>query len=188
MASTPLAAQLEYLETPDLRLVYTAPALSYLTPHAARCFENSLEFHRELWGYTPSEKVTVLLSDFSDSGNAGAGSVPRNNLALQVAPLNFTHETISGNERLNWMMNHELVHIAAQDQAAGSDLTFRRLFQGKVMPVADHPETILYFYLTTPRVAAPRWYQEGIATFIETWMAGGLGRAATNQSTVLTCR
>jgi hypothetical protein len=26
-------------------------------------------------------------------------------------------------------------------------------------------------------VAAPRWYHEGIAVFIDTWMAGGLGRA-----------
>ena len=25
--------------------------------------------------------------------------------------------------------------------------------------------------------AAPRWYQEGIAVFVETWMAGGIGRA-----------
>ena len=32
-------------------------------------------------------------------------------------------------------------------------------------------------YLTAPRVAAPRWYHEGIAVFIDTWMAGGIGRA-----------
>ena len=54
---------------------------------------------------------------------------------------------------------------------------FRRLFGGKVMPVAEQPESILYFYLTTPRVAAPRWFHEGIAVFLDTWMAGGLGRA-----------
>jgi len=46
-----------------------------------------------------------------------------------------------------------------------------------VMPIADHPESIFYFYLTTPRAAAPGWYQEGIAVFLETWMAGGVGRA-----------
>jgi hypothetical protein len=175
--TAPLSAQLEFLETADLRFVYPSPALSYVAPHAARCFENSMQFHRQLWNYTPSEKVTVSLFDFSDSGNAGAGAIPRNNMGLQIAPLNFAYETISGNERLNWMMNHELVHIISQDKAAGSDLTFRRLFRGKVIPVAEHPETILYSYLTTPRLAAPRWYQEGIATFIETWMAGGLGRA-----------
>ena len=54
---------------------------------------------------------------------------------------------------------------------------FRRLFGGKVTPVAEQPESILYFFLTTPRVAAPRWYHEGIAVFVDTWMAGGLGRA-----------
>ena len=54
---------------------------------------------------------------------------------------------------------------------------FRKLFGGKVNPIAEQPETILYIYLTTPRVAAPRWYHEGIAVFIDTWMAGGIGRA-----------
>src|SRR5207248_5439012 len=32
-------------------------------------------------------------------------------------------------------------------------------------------------FLTTPRVAAPRWFHEGIAVFVDTWMSGGLGRA-----------
>ncbi|MFQ5753968.1 MAG: hypothetical protein ACE5HI_18430, partial [bacterium] len=32
-------------------------------------------------------------------------------------------------------------------------------------------------YLTNPRKLSPRWYLEGIAVFLETWMAGGLGRA-----------
>ncbi len=74
-------------------------------------------------------------------------------------------------------MNHELVHVATMDQAARRDRFFRRLFGGKVTPVHEQPESILYFFLTTPRVAAPRWYHEGIAVFVDTWMAGGLGRA-----------
>ena len=77
---------------------------------------------------------------------------------------------------MNTIMNHELVHVATMDQAAGSDRMFRRLFGGKVLPVTEQPESILYFYLTSPRVAAPRWFHEGIAVFVDTWMAGGLGR------------
>jgi len=65
----------------------------------------------------------------------------------------------------------------ASDKAAGSDRFFRTVFAGKVNPIAEQPESIVYFFLTTPRAAAPRWYQEGIAVFVETWMAGGLGRA-----------
>jgi hypothetical protein len=45
------------------------------------------------------------------------------------------------------------------------------------LPIQEHPEWILYHYLTAPRSNVPRWYAEGSAVFFETWMAGGLGRA-----------
>jgi hypothetical protein len=170
-------AQLSSLETRDLRLVYASPTETFLTPHAARCFENSMRFQRRLFDYVPTQKVNVLLADLSDSGNAGAGVVPRNTLTVQIAPLDFTYETMLANERMNTIMNHELVHIVANEKPAGPDRFFRTAFRGKVNPVSEQPETILYFYLTTPRAAAPRWYHEGIAVFVDTWMAGGLGRA-----------
>ena len=110
-------AQFQSLETDDLRLVYLRPTHAFLAPHVARCFENSLAFHRKLFGYQPSEKVTVLLADLSDSGNAGAGVVPRNNLTVQIAPLSFAYETMLANERMNSIMNHELVHVVANEQA-----------------------------------------------------------------------
>jgi hypothetical protein len=170
-------AQFASLETDDLRLVYISPTMSFVTPHAARCFENSMGFQRRLFGYAPSEKISVLLLDLQDSGNASAGAVPRNNLSVQLAPLHFTFETMLANERMNTLMNHELVHIVTNDKPGGSDRFFRGLFQGKVAPVPEQPESILYFYLTNPRIAAPRWFHEGIAVFADTWMAGGLGRA-----------
>jgi DNA-binding beta-propeller fold protein YncE len=177
--ATPAAvqAQLAKVETEAMRLVYVDGSESYLVPHAARTFLNSLEFQRRLFDFDPSEKITLLLVDFSDSGNAGASVVPRNVVTVQIAPLSFEFETIAANERMNTIMNHELVHIATMDQAAKKDRVFRRLFGGKVNPVAVHPESMFYFFLTTPRVAAPRWYHEGSAVFVDTWMAGGLGRA-----------
>jgi len=174
---SPARAQLKELETKDLRLVYFDPSLTYVTPHAGRCFENALGFHRKLFSYTPSGPVTVLLDDFADSGNAAATAVPRNFVKVDMAPLSFAFETVVANERINWLMNHELVHVTAVDQAAGSERFFRGLFRGKVSAVPEQPESILYFYLTAPRAAAPRWYQEGLAVFVETWMAGGQGRA-----------
>ena len=74
-------------------------------------------------------------------------------------------------------MNHELVHISNTDQAAPADRRARRFFAGKVLATPEHPETIFYQYLTAPRKTSPRWYLEGMAVFLETWMAGGLGRA-----------
>ena len=75
------------------------------------------------------------------------------------------------------VMNHELVHILAMDQAAGRDEVFRKIFAGKVAPTEENPLSLLYAYWTTPRRFAPTWYHEGIAVFLETWMNGGLGRA-----------
>lgn len=177
IAPRPGAAQLAKLETEDLRLIYIEGAQSYLVPHVARCFENSMRFQRKLFDFEPSEKVTVILTDFADYGNAGAGAVPRNGLLIEIAPMNFAYETYPSNERMNTLMNHELVHVANFDRPSGSDRFWRSVFGGKPAVTAKHPETILYSYFTAPRTAAPRWYHEGIAVFVETQMAGGLGRA-----------
>lgn len=177
-ALAPLArGEYRLIETPDLALVYPHPALGYLAPYSARCFENSLRFHRRLWGYVPSERVNVFLDDFGDYGNAGVWVNPRNSMVVHVAPSNFVYETGPSNERMSFTMNHEVVHVLALDQAAGADALWRGLFHGKVRENPDHPETILYGHLTVPRRAAPRWYHEGIAVFMETWMSGGYGRA-----------
>jgi hypothetical protein len=178
VTAAPVFAQFKEVDADRLRLIYLDPTETFLAPHAVRTFENSLRFHRRLWGWEPWDKrVTVLLTDFSDAGNAGATSVPRDFVTVSIAPLSFALETMAANERMNTIMNHELVHVVAMDQAAGRDRFFRHLFAGKVAPISDQPESILYFYLTTPRVAAPRWYHEGIAVFLDTWMAGGIGRA-----------
>jgi len=177
LAARPAEAQLASFETAGLRLIYFNGTETYLVPHAARTFLNSLAFQRRIFGLNPPQPTTVLLVDFSDAGNASATVVPRNNVTVDISPLSFEFETLATNERLNTIMNHELVHIATMDPAAKSDRMFRRLFGGKVVPVMEDPESILYFFLTTPRVAAPRWYHEGIAVFVDTWMAGGMGRA-----------
>jgi hypothetical protein len=171
------AAELETLRTDDLLLIYRDPLQAFLAPYAARCFENSIEFQKAVLGWEPSSPVTVLLNDYSDAGNASALGVPRNLLLLETSPVGVNFETVTTNERLNWLFNHELVHIAAVDRAAERDRFFRKAFLGKVAPTSEQPATILWFYLTSPRDAAPRWYHEGIAVFAETWMAGGVGRA-----------
>ena len=133
--TAPAGAQLTALETEGTRLLYFGTIQSYLVPHVARCLINSLEFHQQLFDYTPSEEVTALLTDLSDRGNAGASALPRNRVTVQIAPLNFAFETVVANERMSSLMNHELVHVVVMDKAAKGDRSFRRLFQGKVMPV-----------------------------------------------------
>jgi hypothetical protein len=170
-------AQYSALETPDLRLVYYKPTLGFVAPYTAQCFENSMTFYRRVLDYTPTQPVNVFLEDTGDFGNAGVWGTPRSSMMVQIAPTNFVYETSPSNERVNFLMNHELAHVITLDQGAGRDLLFRRLFLGKVRESAEHPETILYNYLTLPRRSAPRWHREGTAVFFETWMTGGYGRA-----------
>ena len=133
--------------------------------------------HEKLLGWESEDKTTVLLVDFADYGNASATSVPRDMVMLQVAPIIPKFETFATAERMYTLMNHEMVHVATTDQTANIDRRYRGLFGGKVTPTSDHPESVFYHYLTAPRDSSPRWYLEGIAVFMETWMAGGLGRA-----------
>ena len=172
-----LFAQYRTLESDYLRIVHYGQLYSHLVPYTAQCFENSLIFHRKLFDYTPSEKVTVFLHDFSDQGNAASGVTFKNHIVIDIAPYKYIYETTPSNERMNMNMNHELVHIATMDKASPSDNFFRTLFFGKVSASPDDPVSMLYSYLTVPRKYTPRWYREGIAVFLETWMSGGLGRA-----------
>jgi hypothetical protein len=176
-AATLVQGQFYALETKQQTLLYFGEIHSMLVPHTARCVENALNFHRKLFDYTPSEKITVLLHDFNDYGNAGADAVPKNNIITGIAPSRYVYDTSPSNERINATMNHEMVHVLAMDKASDSDIFYRSLFFGKVPATNDNALSILYAYLTTPRRYSPRWYHEGIAVFMETWMAGGLGRA-----------
>ncbi|UCH83706.1 MAG: hypothetical protein JSW50_14850 [Candidatus Latescibacterota bacterium] len=167
---------MKIVETDEVRVVLFDEAQSYVVPHVVRCFKNSYQFHTTLFDWTPTEKVTLMLRDFNDYGYGGATSMPSNYLILGIEPYEQVYETSPTNERLNWVMSHELLHVVASDQSASSDRFFRRLFHGKVPTSEYDPISMLYSYLTSPRLYAPRWYHEGMAVFMETWMSGGYGR------------
>jgi hypothetical protein len=168
---------LNTLETRDLDLLYFDPTETYITPHLARSFQNSLAFQERIFHWKPWERTTVLLKDFSDYGNAAARASPNNMLMFDAAPISLAFGTFSPGERYFTLSNHELTHVATMDVWNAGDARWRHLFGGKPAPLQDHPESILYNFLATPRVNAPRWYMEGSAVFMETWMAGGYGRA-----------
>lgn len=177
LCAAPVAGlDLEYIQTKELRVVYFDPE-SYLVPHATQGLLSGLASQRSLFDYVPDGSVNVLLEDFSDFANASTIVAPRNRIVLDIAPSNYPYETLSSGDKFKWMALHELTHVAMLDRASPEDTRFRRLFHGKVAVDAAHPETLLYSYLTVPRDVAPRWYHEGGAVFMETWLNGGVGRA-----------
>ena len=171
------AFEMDVVETDEVRLLYFDPFQTHLVPHVLRNFHNSLDFQRKIFEWEPHEKSTIVLTDLSDYGNAGASASPYNGISVYIAPASRTLETMPSSERIFMIMNHELVHIANMDVANSRDRRWRRFFGGKPRHTDRHPESILYNYLTVPRLSSPRWYLEGAAVFMETWMSGGVGRA-----------
>lgn len=169
--------EMDVLETEDLRLLYFDPVQTFIVPHMSRSYHSTMDFQREIFNWEPWDQPTVLLTDLSDYGNAGASVSPDNGVTFYIAPLNRTLETLPGSERTFMLMNHELVHVSTMDAWNETEAFWRRLFRGKPLESDQHPESILYNYLTVPRMASPRWFQEGSAVFLQTWMSGGVGRA-----------
>ena len=130
-----------------------------------------------MFDWVPSGGVNVWLRDFGDVADASTYPAPRNRITVEVAPAYSPYETFSSADRFELYAMHEVAHLATMDRASPEDVRFRRFFHGKVDYFAAHPETFLYYYLTVPRAASPRWYLEGSAVFMETWMMGGVGRA-----------
>jgi hypothetical protein len=176
-APASLGAQFQALEIPTMRLIYTSPLQAYLVPQVVSSFEKALRFHEKLWDYVPRDPTDVLMHDLWHYGNAGARPLPENHVTIGIAPYGHDYESAPAPERMTSSINHELAHIFTTDKPTASDRFFRSIFLGKVTPNAEVPLTVAYSYLTVPRWYTPRWYLEGIATYMETWMNGGLGRA-----------
>lgn len=170
------ALDLSFVETNELRVIYF-PDEQSLVPHATQSFLSALATHRRVWGYVPNDGVSVWLRDWLDYGNATTYWAPHNLIDDDVAPSYNPYETMSSADRFEALAVHELTHSATTDRANAQDYRWRHLFHGKVSVLSIHPETLLYNYLTVPRGISPRWYVEGSAVFMETWLTGGVGRA-----------
>ncbi|HEV2462577.1 MAG TPA: hypothetical protein VGT04_02135 [Acidobacteriaceae bacterium] len=164
-------------ETKHFRIIYYSPEHEYLVPLLIRSLENAEQFYSKKFGYEPKGKITILLQDFDDFGYGGAGTVPTDFIEMGIEPFNLVFESLPSSERLGLMSRHELMHIVMGDKAAPRDTFFRTIFVGKIMPNTDDPISIPFSFLGSPRVYSPRWYHEGGAVFMETWLGGGFGRA-----------
>jgi hypothetical protein len=164
-------------ETKHFRIVYYSPQHEYLAPLLIRSLENAANFYKQNFGYEPKGKITVLIQDFDDSGYGGAGTVPIDFIQIGIEPFDLSFETLPSAERMGLMSKHELMHIVMGDEEAPRDSRFRTIFAGKILPNTDDPISIPFSFLGSPRVYSPRWFHEGAAVFMETWMGGGFGRA-----------
>ena len=167
-------------KTDEARLVFFDKNLSRYIPHMVRMFQNGKALHNQIWTtdslYVP-EAPLLLLTDWEDDGNGGASPLPRSMIQIGMAPLSMSYYINPSSERYRQLFCHEYTHIVMTDKYNRQDLGWRKFFGTKVGTESAHPISALWSYLSVPRWYAPRWYHEGIACFMETWLGGGVGRA-----------
>ncbi|MFH0762184.1 MAG: hypothetical protein V2A67_11840 [Bacteroidota bacterium] len=169
------AQRINHVKVDNLDLIFFGKRYDYLLPHVSQTYANAMAFHHNLWNYEDTT-LYVVLNDFEDHGHAGALVMPFSQVQIGIEPYGFAFSIIPSNERFQWLFNHELTHVVMADKANRTDRFFRSVVQGKVRRNEEKPVSALWSYVTVPRWYTPRWYHEGIACFMETWMSGGLGR------------
>ncbi|MBP5332820.1 MAG: hypothetical protein J6Y66_01465, partial [Bacteroidales bacterium] len=145
-----------------------------------RMFQNGKALHEQIWTtdsvYVPEDPL-LLLTDWEDDGTGGATPLPRSLIQIGMAPLNMSYYVNPSSERYRQLFKHEYTHIVMTDKYNKRDLGWRKFFGTKVSTDNAHPISAIWSYFSVPRWYAPRWYHEGIACFMETWLGGGVGRS-----------
>ena len=165
-------------DSKHFRVIYQ-PEQEAIVPHLLHSAENSLNVLMKIFNYKPKEKIIINTYDISDFGFASTTTVPEDFIRLEVEPFEPGYENIPYDERFQWVLSHELVHVVVDDKASSSENLMRTIF-AKVAPEQKRPMTILFSLLTNYSRYTPRWHQEGIAVFLETWLSGGFGRELGN--------
>lgn len=146
-------------------------------PNLIRKYQQARILHNQVWNGLPTEIPFMLLTDLADDGNAGVVAIPHAAVQISLAPLNKSYFPSAATERFDFLFKHEYTHIVMTDKSNYTDDFWRNFTKSKVVVDPKYPLSALWSYLDAPRWYAPRWYQEGIACFMETWMNGGVGRS-----------
>jgi len=161
-------------ESEHFKIIYR-DSHSHLVNHILSSAENSLKALVKFFNYKPSEQIIINTYDVSDYGFGATTTIPENYIRIEIEPLEPGYEMVPYNERFQWLLSHELVHIVVNDMATNFESSLRTVM-GKVIPDKNQPITVPFSLLTNNNRFTPRWYQEAIAVFIETWFSGGYGR------------
>lgn len=164
---------------PQATLIFFSKSLSHYIPHIIRQYETGKALHQQVWklGDADIQPPLLMITDWEDDGNGGASPLPSNMIQIGMAPVNMSYYISPATERFSHLFRHEYTHTVMTDRPSPGDRWWRSLFGNKVVADTRYPLSSVWSWLTTPRWYAPRWYHEGIACFMETWLSGGVGRS-----------
>jgi len=183
LAAVRLPAQTIYeYSRDDATVLFFDKDLSQHIPHIVNMYEYGKTLHNGIWDIDTCGKAMIqppmmMVTDWCDDGNGGVSAIPTNTISICMAPMNFSYFINPVTERYHMLFRHEYTHTVTTDKTSKADRAWRSFLGGKFSVEPEHPFSALWSFLSTPRWYTPRWYQESIACFMETWLGGGVGRA-----------
>ena len=127
--------------------------------------EHSHESLSPYFHWQPQQKTQVILLDEVDQANGFASPIPNNAMTLYMqAPTEG--ELLVYDDWLKMLIHHEYTHVLHVDKVLATPAWLRTLFG----------RNLLLF----PNALHPNWFQEGLATYMETEDATGVGRGQSN--------
>lgn len=120
--------------------------------------------------WQPSDKTDLVVSDEFDVSNGFATPFPGNRSQIYISPPDSISSLEDHAGWLEILIMHEYLHILHLDKATNSGATWREVF-------GRNP---FFLFNTFPAASLPGWGIEGLATYIETDKARGVGRGQSS--------
>ncbi len=127
--------------------------------------EQSHESLAAYFKWQPKKKTHVVLLDEVDQANGFASPIPNNTMTLYMQPPT-QGELLVYDDWLKMLIHHEYTHILQIDKVLGLPAGLRKVF-GR-------------YILLFPNALHPNWFQEGLATYMETDDEKGVGRGQSD--------
>jgi Tol biopolymer transport system component len=132
-----------------------------------------------IFNWSPRRKTLVIYTDAMDLHNGMATIYPQPLMVLYAMSAHPATTIFEGGNDLRRTVFHEYAHILGMDAQYGFDAALSRIFGRGLLLAGDPLSALLMFLAAPPGVLAPRWYQEGLAMWVETEFVGpGRGRNA----------
>ncbi len=166
-AATDPALQWRTIHTDHFSIHYPH-TMEKLAGEAVHPAEEAWQVLTKSLGWTPPNKLHLVITDFGDSPNGMASVLPYDRInAFAVAP--DSGSTLGYfDDWLRLLIYHELTHILQINSIGGLPQTFNQLFGKTVLPNAT----------------LPRWFIEGLATCHES-MHTGYGRLYSSSTDMM---
>ena len=153
------------LHTPHFQIHFHDGELD-LAKELAQIAERVQSQLSEYLQWTPAAPTEIILNDRVDYSNGWSTPFPRNTIELNVNPPDDVSTLEDYNNWLELVFTHEYTHTLHLDSAFGGPAVIRKIF-GRIATI---------FPNAFPNALQPYWVLEGLATYIETDPAKGIGR------------